>query len=152
MGIFVPQATLPSGIKLSNVYMSFSGEVVYTAQFQGKWRVQSNYKVFKDQVSAKNGYSNIRIEFATVVDKFTSNPYICLYDALKQEYPGAVDVIDLNQTVQTSNLVISTSTLASLQADLSNVSNISETSNLVISTDIFSQISDIILRQPPTTL
>jgi hypothetical protein len=32
MGIFVPSATLPSGVTVSNVYMSFSNEVVYLGQ------------------------------------------------------------------------------------------------------------------------
>ena len=91
MGIFVQQATLPSGVKVSNVYMSFSGEVVYTAQMKGGWRIQSTYKVFKDQISAKSG-SNIKIEFSTFVTDL-SNPYGHLYDALKEAYPGAVDVI-----------------------------------------------------------
>lgn len=91
MGIFVPQATLPSGVQVSNVYMSFSGEVVYTAQYCGKWRIQSTYKVFKDQISTKTG-SNIKIEFSTLVDDL-SNPYGHLYDALKQLYTDAVDVI-----------------------------------------------------------
>lgn len=91
MGIFVQQATLPSGVQVSNVYMSFSGEVVYTTQYSGKWRIQSTYKVFKDQISTKTG-TNIKIEFATVVTDL-SNPYGHLYDALKEAYPGAVDVI-----------------------------------------------------------
>ena len=179
MGIFVPSATLPSGITVSNVYMSFTGEVVYTAQIQPspsvkgpyKWRIQSNYKVFKDQISAKSGISNIRIDFATLVDTFDKNPYDLLYAALKQKYPGSSDVIDLGQTPQTSNLTVSNATLVALYKDLTNDSNtyvITEgTSNLVLSVDAFSQFSNAVNAftftieeppvdttpdQPPTTL
>jgi len=171
MGIFVPSATLPSGITVSNVYMSFTGEAVYTAQVQDKgpnqWRIQSNYKVFKDQISARRGNSNIRINFATSVDIFEKNPYDLLYTALKQEYPGSTDVIEMGQEPKTSNLTVSNDTLVALYKDLNNDSNtfvITEgTSNLVLTVDAFSQLSNVINSftfvveeptpdQPPTTL
>jgi len=93
MGIFVPSATLPAGIQLSNVYMSFSGEMVYTAQMCGGWRINSFYKVFSDQQTKK---SNIRID-ATVLTHKLDDPYKILYTELKNQYPEAIDVFEEGQ-------------------------------------------------------
>jgi hypothetical protein len=93
MGIFVPSATLPAGIQLSNVYMSFSGEMVYTAQMCGGWRINSFYKVFSDQQTKK---SNIRID-TTVLTHKLDDPYKILYSELKNQYPEAIDVFEEGQ-------------------------------------------------------
>lgn len=164
MGIFVPEATLPTGIKLSNVYMSFSGEVLFVSQLgpntaanpaQNRfnpaivWQVSSHYKVYPSK--PKRGQdSNIKVPFSTTVEVFDRSPYDLMYKALMDYYPSAQSIIEPWQVVvkPTSNLVVSNSTLVSLYKDLNSDSNkyvIEEgTSNLVFTQDFTSQFANTI--------
>jgi len=166
MGIFVPSATLPSGIQLNNVYMSFAGEVIFVTQ-TGKnmamptqpeddtshqWRISSSYNVFNQRPSRMStGLSNIKVPFATTVKIFDQNPYTHLYKALMDLYPGSTKVIDSEEIippVPTSNLVISNDILVGLYKDINSDSNsyviTQGTSNLTLTTDAFSQLSNAI--------
>ena len=91
MGIIVPEATLPSGIKVSNVYMSFSGSMVYVEPKYPNdiYTVRSNYKVFKDETKQLD--TNISIPFAIQVNDISVGVYISLYENLKQVYPSSID-------------------------------------------------------------
>ena len=92
MGILVPEANLPMGITLSNVYMSFSDEMIYTNPQNGRYVVSTYYKVYKDQT--KNPASNIRIPISCIVDTIKDlDAYTILYDQLKVAYPGSGDII-----------------------------------------------------------
>lgn len=101
MGIIVPEANLPMGITVSNVYMSFAGEVIYTmantvSTPEGgqtkKYMVNTYYHVYKDET--KNPGSNIKIQITAQVDDITNQDvYSILYTQLKNTYPGAQDVI-----------------------------------------------------------
>jgi hypothetical protein len=95
MGILVPEANLPMGITVNNVYMSFSGEVIYTSprNLNGQYIINTHYKVYKD--STKNPDTNIRIPiFVTVNDIQGRDVYSVLYDELKTMYPGSEDILD----------------------------------------------------------
>lgn len=91
MGIFVPEANLPMGITLSNVYMSFSGEVIYTMPNPtcNNYTINTSYKVYKDDT--KQPDTNIRIPFAIQVSDISVGVYTSLYENLKQNYPSSVD-------------------------------------------------------------
>ena len=89
MGILVPEATLPMGITISNVYMSFSGEVIYTCPRNGQYAVNTHYKVYKDDT--KQPDTNIRIPLNVQVSDISVGVYTTLYTALKNLYPGAED-------------------------------------------------------------
>jgi len=89
MGIFVPEANLPMGITVSNVYMSFSGEVIYTVPISGQYNVNTHYKVYKDET--KQPDTNIRIPFPVQVSDISVGVYTLLYENLKQIYPDSVD-------------------------------------------------------------
>ena len=92
MGILVPEANLPMGITLSNVYMSFTGEMIYTAPNVGQYSLRSYYKVYKDQ--SKYPDSNIRIPILCIVDTIKDrDAYTILYDELKTTYPGSIDIL-----------------------------------------------------------
>jgi hypothetical protein len=120
MGILVPLATLPSGVTLQNVYMTFTGEVLYVTKTQnGMFMVRSFYRIYKDYAS-RNGPSNIRVEVSVNVQNPTDNPFGVLYDQLKLQYPGATDIFEPNQTVP---VTISIETLKLLAQDLSNVAS-----------------------------
>lgn len=162
MGILVPEATLPSGIKLSNVYMSFTGEAVFVSQVgtspnatvgQNRfnpaltWQVSSHYKVYPSKpVRGKD--SNIRVPFSAIVEVFDKSPYDFLYKALMDYYPSSKSVIESWQVVPTSNLVVSNATLVSLYKDLNSDSNnyvIEEgTSNLVFTQEMTAQFANTI--------
>ena len=91
MGIFVPEAYLPMGVTVSNVYMSFSGEVIYTVPRSGQYNVNTYYKVYKDET--KQPDTNIRIPISVNVISITGRDvYTILYDELKTLYPGSTDV------------------------------------------------------------
>jgi len=92
MGIIVPEATLPMGITLSNVYMSFSGEAIYVSSGSGLYNINGIYKVFKDETKTPD--TNIRIPIsATINDIKDKDVYTILYTQLKTIYPGSQDVI-----------------------------------------------------------
>ena len=94
MGIFVPEANLPMGITVSNVYMSFSREVIYTVPTSGQYRINTYYKVYKDET--KNPDTNIRIPIVAQVSNIIARDvYTILYDELKTVYPGSTDVISI---------------------------------------------------------
>jgi len=91
MGIFVPEANLPMGITISNVYMRFSGEVIYTMPNQSSniYTVNTHYKVYKDET--KQPDTNIRIPLGIQVNDISVGVYTSLYENLKQIYPNSVD-------------------------------------------------------------
>jgi hypothetical protein len=93
MGILVPEANLPMGITVSNVYMSFSNETIYTCPQQGNYIINTTYKVYRDQTKGPD--TNIRIPISVSVNNITGRDvYSILYDELKKSYPGSQDVID----------------------------------------------------------
>ena len=80
------------GITVSNVYMSFSGEVIYTVPANGQYRINTYYKVYKDE--SKKPDTNIRIPISTQVSNIIARDvYTILYEELKSVYPGSTDVI-----------------------------------------------------------
>ena len=89
MGIFVPEAILPMGITVSNVYMSFSGEVIYTVPANGQYRINTYYKVYKDEL--KQPDTNIRIPINVQVSDINQSVYSILYSELKTIYSNNID-------------------------------------------------------------
>jgi len=89
MGILVPEANLPMGITVSNVYMSFSGEVIYTVPANGQYRINTYYKVYKDEL--KQPDTNIRIPINVQVSDINQSVYSILYSELKTIYPNNID-------------------------------------------------------------
>jgi hypothetical protein len=181
MGIFAPTATLPSGVSLSNVYMSFTDEIIFVGQlplnyipppvlpppgptkppntppggpgtiftpvpYNYKWRLNSNYKIYTSKEAAlQNRVSNIRVPINLDVDHIGDNPYVLLYNKLKDQYPGSYDVIEPDQVVipPTSNLVISTTTLESLYKDLTGTVE-SDGVTITLSEGAFNELSDAV--------
>jgi hypothetical protein len=95
MGIIVPDAKLPVGIKVSNVYMSFSGEniVVYPRDMSGSYQIGSQYKVYNNQDKTLD--TNIKFTITVSTSSISGkSPYDILYTELKKLYPGSQDVIE----------------------------------------------------------
>ena len=91
MGILVPEANLPMGITISNVYMSFSGEVIYTVPNPtcNNYTINTHYKVYKDEL--KQPDTNIRIPINVQVSDINQSVYSILYSELKTIYPNNID-------------------------------------------------------------
>jgi hypothetical protein len=105
MGIIVPEANLPMGITVSNVYMSFSGEVIYTVPANGQYRVNTYYKVYKDE--SKQPDTNIRIPIVTQTSNIVGRDvYTILYEELKTLYPGSTDIIYREHVYPTNTEVV----------------------------------------------
>jgi hypothetical protein len=95
MGILVPEALLPNGITVSNVYMSFASEVVYfhPRNMDGSYQITSQYRVYKD--STKNPESDIKFPVSVTVTSISNNSvHDLLYNQLKTFYNGYTDSID----------------------------------------------------------
>jgi hypothetical protein len=93
MGIIVVDGALPSGIPISNVYMSFSGEIVYLSAINSSnlYPINTSYKVFLDPTKTLG--SNIRIPIITSTSNISQGIYDVLYQELKSIYPNNVDCI-----------------------------------------------------------
>jgi hypothetical protein len=94
MGILVQEVILPMGVMLSNVYMSFSGEVVYITprNEDGRYRVNTWYRVYKDETRQPD--TNIRIPMSVTVNDIGDRPvYDILYDELRALYPQSTNIL-----------------------------------------------------------
>jgi hypothetical protein len=91
MGILVTDGILPSGIPVSNVYMSFDSEIIYVSpkSEDGRYTIQAHYKVFKD--ATKELKPDIRLHIAIQVNDISVGVFQSLYENLKQFYPSSVD-------------------------------------------------------------
>lgn len=91
MGILAYEANLPMDITLSNVYISFSKEVIYVVPSidSNIYNINTHYKVYKNE--SKQPDTNIRVPIFIHVDDITKGIYTLLYDELKQIYPNSVD-------------------------------------------------------------
>lgn len=93
MGILVSEGTLPSGVQVSNVYMSFRNEVVYISVGGGnkngettQWNINTHYRVFKDPAKTT---SDIRVPFCVFAKDITRPVYAILYEQLECIYPDS---------------------------------------------------------------
>lgn len=91
MGLITNNITLPSGITLNNVYISFSGEVVFVMQSSEGYSIRSAYKIYKD--ASKTLIPNIRVDLIVNTPTIDRNVYAILYDELKSQYPDSQDVL-----------------------------------------------------------
>lgn len=90
MGILVSEGTLPSGLPVSNVYMSFGNDVIYVYPMgNNMYSVRGEYKVYKDET--KNPGTDIRIQFVVQAADITSGVFAILYEKLKETYPDSTD-------------------------------------------------------------
>lgn len=104
MGVIIPEATLPSQIKVSNVYASFSNEnILVFNNNNGSWRVSSNYRLFSDQT--KTNGADIRIPIEVNTTNISVGVYSILYQKIKDIYPDSIDVI-YTETLPTASEVV----------------------------------------------
>jgi len=96
MGILVANGTLPNGIQVSNVYMSFFQEniIIQSVPTANNFMITACYRVFSDP--SKQQGSDIRVPLVLVLshEQVSSHPYTYLYAELKKLYPDSTDWID----------------------------------------------------------
>jgi hypothetical protein len=92
MGIFVSEGVLSSGIPISNVYMSFSGSVVYVEPKNSNdlYTVRAFCKVFRDQES-KSSQPDITFQVVNQVNDINIGAFTCLYEKLNEIFPNSSD-------------------------------------------------------------
>lgn len=107
MGILVTNGTLPNGIQVSNVYMSFFLEsvVIQSNPLSNTFMISTSYRVFADP-SKKQG-STIRFPIHVVMNHSDCvlNPYTYLYENLKTTYKNNTDWMDNTELPNMSLMV-----------------------------------------------
>lgn len=90
MGILVPQATLPDGNVVSNVYMSFFPETIHCfARMGNTYEYRAVYHVYEDVLNTE---SKFHFELsAETEDPSDKPPFVFMYETLKNLYPGSTD-------------------------------------------------------------
>ena len=94
MGLIVPEAVLPNGITVSNVYMCIPSTIYYFPRSgDGSYQIGSQYKVYKD--STKMPKSDITFPISITVQSVSNiSPHELLYEELKKTYNGYTESIE----------------------------------------------------------
>ena len=94
MGILVEKGTLPSGIEVSNVFMTFRGEIIYVCKAcRPKYIINSIYRVYTPSLSTSSMGSNesrivdIKVPIQVQTNDISRGVYEYLYEELKRQYP-----------------------------------------------------------------
>jgi len=91
MGIMVQCGTIPSGVSVSNVYISFGSEPLYILPNGGLYRITTHYRIYSTQT--KELGTDIRIPFTLNISNIDQNVYTAVYNELKCIYPNNIDCI-----------------------------------------------------------
>ena len=99
MGIMA-SGTLPSGVQVNRVYMSFNNESVYVKSVpeRGMYECTVCYKVFSDPTKAGGPAARIPIQIAVPETDFDQSVFKLIYAHHKSLYPQNVDYFP-NETV-----------------------------------------------------
>jgi hypothetical protein len=94
MGI-IATGTLPSGVQVTRVYMSFNGESVYVKPVMGGRFFECTvcYKVFSDATKAGGAAARIPMQIVVPETDFDQSVFRLLYAHLKSLYPQSVDYL-----------------------------------------------------------
>lgn len=99
MGILAT-GTLPSGVQLSNVYISFSDESIYVRpnDINGTVEYTICYKVFASPSKEGGHICRVPFQVAIPVEEDTKRAYDVIYVHLKSLWPGSTDVLEKKPT------------------------------------------------------
>jgi hypothetical protein len=93
MGIFVPEATLPDGNVVSNVYMSFYPETIHVfARSQQSWEYRALYHVLTGK-GVYPWFATFELA-AETSDPSVAPPFTFMYENLAKLYPGSINDAD----------------------------------------------------------
>ena len=95
MGILA-SGTLPSGVQLSNVYISLNDESIYVRPntMNGTIEYTSCYRVFSNPSKAGGCLIRVPFQVGVPVGQDTKKAYDVVYDHLKTLWPGSTDVTE----------------------------------------------------------
>lgn len=92
MGILIPNAVLPSGIPVSNIYacIASNGVSVFRDPVSNNFSFNGMYKIYANSSKNLPPIDNLNLHFKsnTVPDQ---SLYTTFYDTLKATYPGSSD-------------------------------------------------------------
>ena len=93
MGLLVPEFTV-SGVSISNVYVSLvNNNITVCVNPENRFYViQGLYSVYKDRSRQYPALINKLFQVRT--DDHTSSLFTLIYNQLKEEFPGSIDVIE----------------------------------------------------------
>lgn len=92
MGLLVNSATLPCGVTLSNVYMTFSDFPVYLMpKGNGQYIARGTYSVYSSQERRSARETSVDVNF--IVKDVTPSLHVILYNQLRLEYPDSINIL-----------------------------------------------------------
>jgi hypothetical protein len=99
MGILATGA-LPSGVQLSNVYISFSDESIYVRpnDMNGTIEYTSCYRVFANPSREGGHICRVPFQVAIPVEQDTKRAYDVIYEHLKSLWPNSSDFLEKKPT------------------------------------------------------
>lgn len=93
MGLFVNNGTLPGGVTVNNVYMTFSDFPVYIMpKGKGQYDIHGFYSVYPDETSPRT-VRDTSIEFVVPVTDVSASLHSMLYAQLKTLYPDSTNML-----------------------------------------------------------
>jgi hypothetical protein len=101
MGILA-SGTLPSGVQVSNVYMSFCNETIYVKSNSdfNIFEYTTCYKVFADPTKAGGPAARIPLQFIVPNTAYDQSAFKIAYAHLKTLYPDSVDYFPNDRVAQ----------------------------------------------------
>jgi hypothetical protein len=93
MGLLVNNGTLPGGIEVSNIYMTFSDFPVYIMpKGKGQYDIRGFYSVYPSE-SAPRTTRDTSIELTAPVTDVSGSLHSMLYAQLKSLYPDSTNML-----------------------------------------------------------
>ena len=93
MGLLVNNATLPCGVSVSNVYMTFSDFPVYImSKVKGQYEIRGFYTMYPSETSPR-GSRDTGVELVTQVTDVSGSLHSMLYSQLKTLYPDSINML-----------------------------------------------------------
>ncbi len=93
MGLFVNNGTLPGGVTVNNVYMTFSDFPVYIMpKGKGQYDIRGFYSVYPNETTERTK-RDTGIEIVAQVTDVSKSLHSMLYTQLKTLYPDSTNIL-----------------------------------------------------------
>ena len=91
--MFVNNGTLPGGVTVNNVYMTFSDFPIYIMpKGKGQYDIRGFYSIYPDETSPRT-VRDTSIEFVVPVTDVSTSLHSMLYAQLKTLYPDSTNIL-----------------------------------------------------------
>jgi hypothetical protein len=93
MGLLVNSATLPCGVTVNNIYMTFSDFPVYIMpKEKGQYEIRGFYTMYPSETSPRAS-RDTGVELAALVTDVSGSLHSMLYSQLKTLYPDSINML-----------------------------------------------------------